>query len=170
MKSIFCLIFFLFTLHAHAQSIPLENVNSDDMNKIVGDFSANFLHTSVSGASSLGHIFGFEVGLVAAQTATPHLSQVANQVGQGSDASKLIDANLLGVLSIPAGLTVEVGLVPKMGSSSFQYDAMSAAVKFTPTELFRFAVQSGRQVVLHAEQAVLRSNCRHDSDRLYLHE
>lgn len=123
-------------LNAHAQSIPLDNVNNDGMNKVVGDFSANFLHTSVSGASSLGHVFGFEVGAVVGQTATPHLSEVANEIGQGADASKLYYGELLGVLSVPAGLTVEVGLVPKVGSSSFKYDAISAALKWTPTELF----------------------------------
>ena len=78
MKAIFYVMVFLFTLqHAHAQSIPLENVSSDDMNKIVGDLSAGFLHTSVSGARFIGSYFSVsKSAYVATQTATPHLSQV----------------------------------------------------------------------------------------------
>ena len=127
---------FLFGLNATAQSIPLQNLTDSDLSKIVGDLSVNFLHTSVSGASTLGHLYGFEVGVVAGKTNTPHLNEVANQVpGNNADAGKLYDAELLGILTVPLGLTVELGLVPKVGSSSFKFSAFSGAVKWTPTEV-----------------------------------
>src|ERR1043165_9941021 len=69
-----CLI--LVSAQVHAQKIPLTNVSDDDLKKVVGDMSANFLHTSVSGAGTLGHLWGFELGVVAGQTSTPHLNEV----------------------------------------------------------------------------------------------
>lgn len=125
----------VFGLSAHAQSIPLNNLTSDDLNKVVGDFSANFLHTSVSGASALGHVFGFEVGVVGGQTNTPHLGQVAMQASNGADAGKLPNGELLGMLTIPLGFTGELGLIPKVGSSGFRFGAVNGAVKWTLTEL-----------------------------------
>lgn len=122
--------------NAWATSIPLQNLNSDDMNKVVQDFSANFLHTSVEGAGTLGHIFGFEAGLVAGETNTPNLNQVANQNGVSGDASKLPNAALLGVITVPAGITAEASLLPKVGPASFEFSSFSGAVKWTPTEVF----------------------------------
>lgn len=126
-------------LSAQAQSIPLNNLSSDDLNKVVGDLSVDFLHTSVSGASSLGHLFGFEVGVVGGQTSTPNLNQVANQTGT-ANAGKLYNADILGVLTIPLGLSAEVGVLPKQGSSGFAFSAFSAAAKWTITDLISLPV------------------------------
>ncbi len=119
---------------AAAVSVPFNNLSHEDMNKIVGDMSANFLHTSVSGASSLGRIFGFEVGLKAGKANTPNLKDVVANYDPGTKVDSLPHASLLGVLTVPLGITVEMGLVPKVGSDEFKYSTNSLAAKWTPTD------------------------------------
>jgi hypothetical protein len=121
---------------AHAQTLPLTNLTEEDYKNVVNDMSANFTHTSVSGASSLGSLFGFEFGLVAGGTRTPHLNDLANRAVPGSAADKLPHGSLLGALTIPLGLTVEVGIVPKVGKDEFKFSSYDVALKWTPTELF----------------------------------
>ena len=107
------------------------------MNKIDGDMSANFLHTSVSGASSLGHIWGFEIGVVGGKTASPHLNDVVHtEADPNADAGTLYTGELLGVVSVPFGITGEIGLVPSVGSSDFKFNALDIGAKWTITELF----------------------------------
>lgn len=131
---ILCLI--LFGVRVHAQSIQLQSISQDDFSKVVGDMSANFLHTSVSGASTLGSIFGFEIGVVGGQTSTPNLNDVVSNVPpKGSATAKTLPhGEILGVLTVPFGITGEFGLVPKVGNDSFKFNSMSIAVKWTPTE------------------------------------
>jgi hypothetical protein len=130
---ILCLM--LLSFQARAQNIPLQNLNQNDLQKITGDVSASFLHTSVSGASPLGHIFGFELGVIGGQASTPQLQTIAQQ-NTGANASKLPFGQLLGVITVPLGFTGEIGLVPKIGNSDFKFNNFSIAAKWTPTEVF----------------------------------
>jgi hypothetical protein len=125
----------IFAISAHASNIPLQNLSSDDMNKIDGDMSANFLHTSVEGAGTLGHIWGFEVGVVGGKTSSPHLNDVVHsEADPNADAGTLYHGELLGVLSVPLGITGEIGVVPSVGSSDFKFNALDLAAKWTLTE------------------------------------
>src|SRR5437016_3186385 len=110
-RHIFVATVLLLAAHpALGQTIPLQNLDEAEFKKVVGDFSTNFLHTSVSGASTLGHIFGFEIGVVGGQTKTPHIETLAHEVDPGAKADKIPQAALLGVLSVPLGFTVEANL------------------------------------------------------------
>src|SRR3954465_12082779 len=137
LKQLFCVLcLFLLSHRAAAANIPLQNVTEDDLKSVVGDLSTNFLHTSVSGAGTLGHLFGFEVGLVAGQTATPHINTVAHKADPSVDAGKVPNAALLGVLTVPLGITGEVMLLPKSGGDDFKVRTLGLAAKWTITELF----------------------------------
>jgi hypothetical protein len=116
--------------------VPLQNLGESDFKKVVGDLSANFLHTSVSGAGTLGDIFGFEVGLVGGITNTPHMEKLAHAVDPNADADTVYHGELLGVVTVPFAITGEVGLIPKVGKDDFRFNAMSLALKWTPTKLF----------------------------------
>jgi hypothetical protein len=126
----------LMGLPGHAQSIPLQNINQSDMENLVSDFSANFRHTSVSGASPLGHIFGFEVGLVGGVGKTPKIQNLAHEADSSANVSQLPHAEILGMITVPAGFTIEGGLTPKIGNSDFKFNLYALAAKWTPTELF----------------------------------
>lgn len=119
-----------------AQTIPLNNLESGEFKDVVRDFSAVLHHSSVSGAGTLGTIFGFEVGLVGGITKTPGVNSVVKTVDPDAEASQIPHGELLGVLTVPAGVTVEAGFIPKVGGDDFKFGSFSAAVKWTPTELF----------------------------------
>lgn len=125
----------MFASAAQAQSVSLQNLDAEDMKKLVGDFSSTFNHTSVSGASSLGTIFGFEVGVVAGIAKTPELDKFAKEAGSTEKVDQIPTGELLGVLTVPAGITVEAGLIPKVGKEDFKFSTFSAAVKWTPTDV-----------------------------------
>lgn len=121
---------------ANAQDLKIEDIDKSQFKNLIGDFSANSLHTSVQGAAPLGDIWGFEVGLVGGLTQTPELDKIVKQAEAGASADQIYHAELLGVLSVPFALTGEIGLIPKLGGDDFKFSAMSLALKFTPTELF----------------------------------
>lgn len=123
---------------AHADDIQLQNLDKSDMQKLVGDFSANFLHTSVEGAGTLGDVWGFEVGLVGGVANTPHLNDLGERANPSNppDLKRLPHAELLGVVTVPFAITVEAGLIPKVGTDEFKMSSFSLAAKWTPSELF----------------------------------
>lgn len=121
----------LFMSAAWAQSIPLQNLDRSEFKKLVGDFSANSQHTSVSGAASLGKVFGIEAGLVAGVTRTPEINRLAHEVDPSAKANSLPHAAILGAISVPGSVTVEVGFVPKVGNEDFKFNSMALAAKWT---------------------------------------
>lgn len=129
------LTFALFGLSAQAQNLTLQQIDEEDFKKIVSDFSAVFHHSSVSGASSLGTIFGFEVGLMGGVTDTSRIDKLADEGGE-QKADKIPHASLLGIITVPAGITVEGGFIPKVGSEDFKFSTFTLGVKWTPTDVF----------------------------------
>lgn len=125
-----------FTSTSFAQDLTFQQLDDDDMKKIVNDFSAIFNHSSVSGASSLGTIFGFEVGLMGGITNTKRIDELADESGTNQKADKIPHAALIGAVTVPAGITVEAGFLPKVGNDEWKFQNMSLGVKWTPTDLF----------------------------------
>lgn len=126
----------VFVNFARAQDFSFQNLSDEDFKKISRDLSADFMHTSVSGASTLGDLFGFEVGVVGGQTSTKEVDKYAKQGDPSASADTLPHGELIGMLSVPLALTVEMGLVPKVGNDSFKFSSYSLGAKWTPSELF----------------------------------
>jgi hypothetical protein len=127
----------LFTVVGHTQDLKFQNIDQSDMKKIVNDFSAIFNHSSVSGASSLGTIFGFEVGVMGGITNTKRIDELADEgSGQNQNADQIPHGEIIGALTVPAGITVEGGFLPKLGGDKFKFQTMSLGVKWTPTDVF----------------------------------
>ncbi|MBX3022963.1 MAG: hypothetical protein KF799_14910 [Bdellovibrionales bacterium] len=126
----------LFTLNVQAQSIGLQSIDRGDFEKLVDDFSANSHHTSVSGASGLGDIWGFEVGLVFGATNTPEINRLAQRQDPNANVSRLPHAALLGALTLPANVTLEAGFIPKVGSRDFKFNQLALAAKWTFSDFF----------------------------------
>lgn len=120
-------------VHA-ATKIPLQNLDKSDYEGVVSDFSANFTHTSVSGASSLGKLFGFEIGVLGGVAKTSTINRLAKEVDPSITVDKLPHAALLGIVSIPFGLTAEANVIPKVGGDEFKYSHMSTGIKWTLTD------------------------------------
>lgn len=122
---------------ASAQSASLLNLSNADFSDLSKEFSGNFMHHSVQGASSLGSVFGFEVGLVGGQQGSPTLDRLSKNSG-GSGVSNLYHAGLLGVVSVPLGITGEIMMVPKTTMSDADFSMTSLALKLSlNTELLK---------------------------------
>jgi hypothetical protein len=145
------------SLPAFAQDIGLTNVDQTDFKKIIGDFSANSLHTTVSGAGTLGDIFGFELGVVGGVTNTPEINKLVQEVSPSNEAKRIPHGELIGLLTVPLGFTVEAGFIPKVGSDSFKYNTWSLAAKWTPTE-FLFELPVDLAVKAYVTEADIEAN------------
>lgn len=126
----------LFAIQAQGQNLTLQQLDEQDFKKIVQDFSAIFNHSSVSGASSLGTIWGFEFGVMGGITSTKRIDALADESGTNQNADKIPHGELLGMITVPAGITVEAGFIPKVGNDDFKFNTTSLAVKWTPTDVF----------------------------------
>ncbi len=111
------------------------NLTQDDLNGANKEFSHNFLFTSVSGASSLGSLWGFEVGLTGGTSDGDKISEIIKRTSPGSDFKNLYNVGLLGRLSIPFGFTVEAGLLPKAKIQDGEFSQIAAAVRYNIIEL-----------------------------------
>ncbi|MCB0392020.1 MAG: hypothetical protein KDD58_12060 [Bdellovibrionales bacterium] len=114
--------------------IGFTNVSEKDLEKIVEDFSANFAHTTITGANTEGSIFGFQVGLIGGLTNTPNLETLVNQFDPGSDLTYLPHGGLFGVVSVPMGFTVEALMIPSLDAAGASFSNTGLALKWTLTE------------------------------------
>lgn len=133
MKSLILLILITFSFNSYASAPSLDNLSEADAKAIGKEFSANFVHTTVSPASSLGSIIGFEVGLVAGLTTTPKIEEISNSVDSSSDISAIPHAGLIGAVSVPGGFTLEVNMIPERELSDVSFEHFSGALKWTIT-------------------------------------
>ncbi len=122
------------------------NLNQDDFNKVIRELSANSSYHSVTGAGTLGSIFGFEFGLVGGLTNTPDINAYSKQVDASADVGRLPHAALLVAASVPFGFTGELMLFPEMTFSGVKYQQFGGSVKWTATDLlvlpFNLAVRA----------------------------
>jgi hypothetical protein len=136
---------------AHA-SFSLDQLSDADLEDAIKDFGANFVHTSVSPASALGNIFGFELGLVAGVSKTPELERISKNVDPAADPiTALPHLALFGALTFPLGITAELGLLPTYEGDDAEIGSKSLAVKWTYSSLFASPVDLS--VKLHAARS-----------------
>jgi hypothetical protein len=134
----FLLSFLLAPAMCWAQSLNFTNLTEEDFNNISKEMSGNFMHHSVQGAAPLGKIFGFELGLLAGQQPSPKIDEITKRSG-GSGLSNLYHAGLLGVISVPFGITGEVTMIPKLSSNDADFQMTSLGLKIAlNSELLTF--------------------------------
>jgi len=91
-------------------------------------FSSNFQMTTVSGASSLGLIFGFELGLVAGVSQIPEIQKIDASAGDS-----MPHAGLMAVVSVPFGITGELMLIPGISIGDGELSNTGIGLKWTLT-------------------------------------
>ncbi len=119
---------------AHADSLELHNISEADLKAVVNDFSANFAFTTVSGAGSLGKIFGAEVGVIVGTSQSPNLDNLAQESNSSSSMGTLAHGGLVGIVSVPFGITGEVMMIPKMNMPDGHFSNTGLGVKWTITD------------------------------------
>lgn len=111
LKNIFILAIGLSAITARAD-YPWDNLNQSEVDGIVEDFSVVFEHTTASPASSLGDLFGFEVGVLAGAASTPTIEKVVKEGDPGSASAYVPHLGLVGQVSVPFGVTFEAKILP----------------------------------------------------------
>ncbi len=125
---------FMMSTSVLAQDLALDNISEKDMEDIVSDFTSAFTHTSISGANTMGSIFGFEVGVIVGMASVDRIEKIAQREDPNSDVSGLPFGGLLGRLTVPFGITGEVLIIPEIGDEDFKFSNKSLALMWTPTE------------------------------------
>jgi hypothetical protein len=121
----------LLATNAYAAIPTFNNLSQSDFDKIMREFSASSSWHSATPPSSMGTLFGFELGLVAGTTYTPDIDAIVKQTSAGTDVKMLPHASLLGAVSIPFGITAEVMMLPKLDMSGLTYQQFGGALKWT---------------------------------------
>lgn len=122
-----------FSPSAHAAT-ALPTLSQSDFDNVIRELSANSLFNSVTPASSLGALFGVEVGVTAGVTNTPEINRLVNQQIPNTKADYFPHATLLGAVTFPIAVTAEVLYVPQITVEGAKYDSMGGALKWTPTD------------------------------------
>ena len=77
MKKFIGSLFLLTALQAFAAP-SFTGITASDFDSITKEFSANFTHSSILGASKMGTVLGVQVGLIAGQTGTPNTDAIVH--------------------------------------------------------------------------------------------
>lgn len=124
----------LFTTNLYAaDNFKLDNLNQSDVNKISKEFSANFVHTTVTGASS-SKIFGFQLGIVGRQTSSPEIAKQVKAQSSSTNISHIYDAGIMALVQVPFGITAELTTLPSKDLGNLSFKRTSMAVKWTMTD------------------------------------
>ncbi len=132
--SVLSLIQFSFLSTARG-SLEFQNISSQDLDVINKDFSSTFSYTSVSGASSLGSIFGIEAGVVAGAAMTEGIEALAKEVDPSNELSFLPHAWLLGAVTVPGGFTIEANFIPELDGGEVSFSHLGLGAKWTVTDM-----------------------------------
>ncbi len=130
MKLLFTLVSLLFISSLYAAKPSLDLLTQSQADAVSKEFSGNFIHTNVSPASSLGDIFGFEVGLVAGLSETPEIDKLSKTFDASATIDKIPHAGAIGSVSVPFGITAEMTYVPEVGSD-VKFKHLSYGAKWT---------------------------------------
>jgi len=127
----FILLTLLFSLKTHAAAPSFSNINSSDFEKLNKEFATNFLHTTVSPASS-SSIFGVEVGLIGGVTDTPNIDKFSKEVDPSADITAIPHGFVFATVAIPMGMSFDLGLLPEteLGSIDIKHFALAAKWNF----------------------------------------
>lgn len=122
---------------ANAETPTLSNITAGDFDKIVEEFSANFNYTSVTPASSLGGLWGFEIGVVGGMTKAPELYRLVKNADPNTKfKDKLPHGGALLRVGLPLGLTAEAVIFPNTTISRLKMKQYGGAVQWTVTDVF----------------------------------
>lgn len=119
-----------------AATPKFDAITADDYGAIVKDISANFRYTTVSGASTLGKILGFEFGVVAGRTDIPQIYRIVKR----TDPNLALDeyfyhGNLLARITVPYGLTLEAAAVPTITAGDVKFSQYGGGVLWTFSDI-----------------------------------
>lgn len=121
---------------AFAETPSLNNLTLGDYDKVVRELSGNFSYSTVTPASSLGGLWGFEFGVVGGVTKTPEIKGIVNRSSASYKEDKFPHGGLLLRVGAPLGLTGEIVAFPERKISDLEISQYSGAAMWTITDVF----------------------------------
>ncbi len=137
--------------------------DQSDADLIFKDLTSAFAPTTVSGASSLGKIFGVELGLVISASRAPNTTAVVKSYGSSFDIPAIPMAGISGIFTLPYGIGIEGSIIPKVDISSYgSFESTNIGARWTITDLlpmgfFKIAIRgsylTSNTSITHAEDS-----------------
>lgn len=112
----------------------LPDLSQQDFDNVIREFTASTNYHSATPASSMGSIFGVEVGVVAGVTNTPEVNKLVGQASPGSSLSAIPHAGLLAAVTTPIAVTLEGVYLPTISQKDMKIENYGIGVKWTPTD------------------------------------
>ncbi|MGZ3692919.1 MAG: DUF6588 family protein [Bdellovibrionota bacterium] len=120
---------------ASAATFTLQNLTAGDYDKIVKEFSSDFSYSTVTPASSLGGLGGFELGVIGGKTKSPELYNLVKTADASTSfKGDLYHGGVVGRVGLPFSLTAEVLVFPKKKFKEVSFQEAGGAVMWTPTD------------------------------------
>lgn len=113
-----------------------KNFGQDEFNLISKDLSSAFAHTTNSGGSSLGKIWGVEAGIVAGILEANNLKEIAEQVsGETQDELAYLPyAGIIAGVSLPFGIGGEMSMIPSTDLGDGSLSNLSTSLRWSVTD------------------------------------
>ncbi len=111
--------------------------DQEDADAVYKDLTSAFAPTAVSGASSLGKIFGVELGLVISASRAPNTERVVQSYGSDFEIPAIPTAGISGIFTLPYGIGIEGSFVPKVDISDYgSFESLNIGARWTITDMF----------------------------------
>lgn len=130
MKKLFILLFALTASKAEA-GFQFTNLDKTEVEQIFEELTTANTFTTISGAGGLGTLFGFEVGLLGGESTANKIQGLVKEADPGSDYNgKLYHGGLIGRVTVPLGITVEMSYLPELKTSDAKFKSTAFAVNW----------------------------------------
>ncbi len=113
-----------------------DGLSDEQLDTIVQEFAANFVHTSATPPTSLGKVFGVEAAMIVGLTQSPGVKEISRSVDPNSEIEYLPHAWLLGGISVPYGVSVELNILPELDLQDLEMKHTSVGIKWSLTDQF----------------------------------
>jgi len=142
-KILLILSSFIFVATASAQTdgsvFTNENFGKEEFDLASKDLTAAFIHTTNSGGSALGSLWGVEVGLVFGALESDNLRAAAESAsGEDQEDLKYLPyAGIIAGVALPFGIGAEVSMVPEVeiGSGEGSFGSFSGSLRWSITDM-----------------------------------
>lgn len=126
----------LLSAPAYSADLDLNNINLADYESVVKEFSSNSQYTTVTPASSLGGLWGFELGITGGiSDAKDTEALVKRNNASTSFKPNFYHAGALARLGLPYGVTLEGLYIPKTTISSVKMGRWGIGAQWTITDV-----------------------------------
>ena len=130
------IIIYLSSLIAFSQTPSFEDISDSDLDTIVKEFSTAFVHTTATPPTSLGKTFGVEAGILVGASESPGIEAISQRVDPNSEIQYMPHLWLIGGVSVPFGISVELNILPELEVEGLKMSHLSTGLKWSVTDQF----------------------------------